>query len=263
MKRYSTIHPLYMSFYSKPLYRDVAMNWKKVSFLYLFLLLAICEIPLMFRLHDEVTEYIFQQAPDIVKQVPDISISKGIVSAEVQMPYIIMEPKKNSPLMIIDTTGKTVSLEGSDAFALLTKSELIVRRTRTSTWKFSTSEVDGLIIDKKMVYDLIEAFAGLIPVVMYPLGLLVSFVFRVTQALIFALAGIFLARNMNITLSYSQLVSLSIIAMTPSVMLGTIHDYSGVVVNSWWVISLMIAFGYLWFGVRSASEQPDDEHQPR
>ena len=70
--------------------------------------------------------------------MPDITVSKGIVSAEVQMPYIIMN-KKNSPLMIIDTTGKTVSLEGSDAFALLTKSELIVRRTRTSTWKFSTS----------------------------------------------------------------------------------------------------------------------------
>ena len=37
------------------------MNWKKVSFLYLFLLLAICEIPIMFRLHDEVSEYIFSR----------------------------------------------------------------------------------------------------------------------------------------------------------------------------------------------------------
>lgn len=263
MKRYSTIHPLYMSFYSKSLYRDVAMNWKKVSFVYLFLLLAICEIPLMFRLNDEVSEYIFQQAPDIVKQIPAIIVSKGVVSAEVQMPYIIREPKKNSPLMIIDTTGKTVSLEGSDAFALLTKSNLIVRRTKASTWKFDLSEVDSLVIDKKMVYDWIEAFAGLIPVVTYPLALLFSFIFRVIQALISALIGILLAKNLNISLSYSQSISLSIVSMTPAVMLGTIHDYSGIVVNSWWFISLVIALGYLWFGVKSVSEQPADEPQPR
>lgn len=45
MKNYSVFHPLYLSFFSKSLYQDVAKNWKGTGLAYLLLLLALAWVP--------------------------------------------------------------------------------------------------------------------------------------------------------------------------------------------------------------------------
>ncbi len=255
MKQYTTIHPLFMSFYSRSLYRDVGRNWKKISYLYLLLLLAVCLIPVMFKTHSLVSAYVLQKAPGIVRQVPPITITKGQVSTSVQMPYIIKDPESNAPLVIIDTTGQTTSLKGSAAFVLLTKTNLQLKKDPTETRTLDLSSVDNLVIDQSVAYDWIGTFLDYFIFVLYPLALIFSYALRIIQALIFAVVGMGIARSLRLSLRISSLMSLSIVSMTPAIMLDMVHNYIDVTVPSWWLIDFLIGMGYLFFAVSSLAER--------
>jgi hypothetical protein len=259
MKRYTTIDPLFMSFYSKPLYRDVAANWKKISYVYLLLLLSVCLIPVMFRTHQMVSDYVHAKAPEIVKQIPVITISKGKVSADVKMPYVIKDPDSKAPIAIVDTSGQTTTLKGSDAFVLLTRKSLVVRKDKTETRKFDLSEIDSLTINQSVAYDWVETFLNYFIFVLYPFSLLFSFALRIIQALIFALMGLVLATRLKSGLTFSSFMSLAIVAMTPSIMLDTVYNYVDMAIPSWWLVDFVIALGYFFFALRAVAEERSSE----
>lgn len=245
-----------MSFYSKALYQDVGGNWKKISFLYLLLLLGVCLIPLVFRTQSVVSDYLSREAPKIVKQTPVITISKGKVSVpkDFGMPYIIRDPENNNPLIIIDTTGRTTSLSGTEAIALLTETNLIVRAD-PATRVLDLSGIESLTVDQSRIYDWIETFLDYLAIILYPIALFFSYIFRVLQALVSAVIGMFFARNLGVPLGFRALVSLSITSMTPAIILNTVHDYVGISIPFWWLINFLIALGYLFFAVKANAER--------
>ena len=254
MRRFTTVHPLFMSFYSKALYQDVGRNWKKISLLYLLLLLSVCSIPIVFRVHSALSDYLHQEAPKIVKQVPVITIDKGVASVNEEMPYIIKDPESSAPLIIIDTTGKTDSLKGSDAIVLLTKTKLFFRRSARDTRTLDLSEIDTLTIDQARVYDWIETFLDYFIFVFYPFALLFSFLFRLVEALIFGAIGMLFARNMKVPLRYQATLSLALVSMTPAIILDTLYNYGDINIPFWWIINFLIAVGYLFFAVKANAE---------
>ena len=127
MKKYSIIHAPVMSFFSMDFYRDVGLNWKGVGFGYLFLLLAVFWVPKIIRIQWMASDFVEYEAPDVVGQVPEITIADGEVSIKEPQPYYITMPDSNKAIAIIDTTGSIVSLEDSNAFCLLTKTDFIMR----------------------------------------------------------------------------------------------------------------------------------------
>ncbi len=254
MKRYSTVHPLYMSFYSKPLYRDVAQNWGKLSFLYLFLLLSVCIIPSMFKFHSEVSEYLDRKAPKIIKQFPVITISKGQVSVDAEMPYVIKDPETGSVLIILDTTGKVTSLEDSNSVVLLTKTQLILKKPPKDKI-FDLSGINHLTITQSGLYDWMETFLDYFIYAVYPAGLLFSLLFRTVEALVFAALGTFFASSVKVSLRYPAIVSLAMVSMTPSIILDTLYNSADADIPFWWFINFSIALGYLFFAIRACAQQ--------
>lgn len=244
-----------MSFYSRPLYRYVGLNWRKVSYLYLLLLLAVCLIPTMFKTHALVSDYVLQRAPAIVRQIPVITITKGQVSADVQMPYTIKDPEGKTPLIIIDTTGKTNSLQGSPAFVLLTKGNLLLKKGDTETRTLDLSSIDSLVIDQSVAYDWIETFLDYFIFVLYPFALIFSYSLRIIQAMIFTIIGMGLAKSLKVSLKLYSLMSLAIVSMTPAIILDAVHNYIDVTIPSWWLIDFLVALGYLFFAVSSFAER--------
>jgi hypothetical protein len=243
-----------MSFYSRSLYQDVAMNWKKTSFLYLFLLLAVCSIPGMFKIQSQVSDYLKREAPGIIRQVPVIAITKGKVSIDEPMPYVIKDPETNAPLIIIDTTGQVTSLSGSEAMVLMTSTKLIIRKGPAETRTLDLSEIDNLRIDQAKIYDWVDLFTENFAFVLYPFALLFSFLFRILQALIFGVMGMVFAKNLRVPLSYPAVISLAMVSMTPAIILDTFYNYVEVKVPLWWLISFAITMGYLFFAVKANAE---------
>ena len=121
MKRYSIIHVPVLSFFSKDLYRDVCYNWKGSGFVYLLLLLSVCWIAPMVKLHVGLSDFVDNEAPKMVTQIPVITIVEGKASIDEPQPYYIQEPETGENLIVIDTTGTITSLEGTEVFALITE----------------------------------------------------------------------------------------------------------------------------------------------
>ena len=145
MKKYSIIHLPVLSFFSKDLYRDVGLNWKGICFGYLFIFLAICWIPIMVKIHTGFSAFVKNDAPPIIDQIPEITITDGQVSIEEPQPYFIKDPDNNDILAVIDTTGTITSPSDANAFFLLTEN-MMITQTEFETRSIDLSQFDGFSI---------------------------------------------------------------------------------------------------------------------
>jgi len=249
MKRFSIVQPLYMSFYSRELYRDVARNWGGSVFLYLFLLLALCWIPSLGKLKSDFSSYMQYEMPKMVNQIPEITIKDGTATVDAEMPYTITDPSTGKPLAILDTTGSTESLEGREAAILLTRDKLIAKKDEKETRIYSLAEVNEALINKDVINGWLSWFNKWFFVIIYPFALLFSYAFRVLQVLLYAAIGMLFDVSLKTRLGYSGLLRVTAVAITPAVILNTLRFTSGFEVPGWPVITFMTAMAYLFFGV--------------
>jgi len=255
MKQYGVFHPLFLSFFSKALYRDIAKNWKGVAFSYLLLLLALTWVPVMMQFHFNLSEGISREAPQIVNQIPKITITKGELSIDAPVPYYIIDTQSGEQIAAIDTSGQTTSIDQTRAFMLLTKKNLIMRqRHRAETRTYDLSDIKSFTLDRDSVMSWVQAFKKWFALAAYPFAVAGSFVYRVVQVLIYALIGMLFASILKTTLDYDALVRLSVISITPVVALNTLRRLLDVHVPMTWLISFVIAMIYLFIAVKANAD---------
>ncbi len=254
MKKFSISHIPVLSFFSKELYIDVGQNWKGVNFSYLLLLLAICWIPTMIKIHVGISNFVNNETPAIVNQVPEITITEGQVSIKESQPYYIKDPDSDEPLAIIDTTGQIESLEGTDAFCLLTGNKVIIKEGEFENRTYDLSNVQAFAVDSERITGWLGIGRKFLAVVIYPFALLGSYLFRIVQALIYAAVGLLFALWCKVTLSYATLLRLAVVAMTPCLLAKTIFGIADIHLPYATLISLVITLAYLFFAVKANSE---------
>ncbi|MDH4231823.1 MAG: DUF1189 domain-containing protein [Nitrospirota bacterium] len=254
MRRYNFLDSVYLSFYSKPFYQDVAGNWKGLCFTYLLFILCILWIPGTSRMHSELSDFLSAEAPKYVKQVPTITILHGKASIKEPVPYYINSTEKNTPFAIIDTSGRITSLDKTSAVLLLTDSKLIIKNRPSESRTFDLAEIDNVTIDQKVLREWIDSFDTLFPVILFPFVLLFSFFFHIIQVLVSAGIGTVFAKRLHATLNYKALVRLSAVSLTPAVILQTLHALLDIPFPYRTPISFLISLGYLYYAVASNSE---------
>jgi hypothetical protein len=255
MRRYTIIHPLYMSFFSKSLYKDVAKNWSGFCLWYLLSLLTLCLIPQVMTVQSDLNAYLNTEAPKIVRQFPTVTIRKGTASTEEPQPYFIRDEKTGKPLMIIDTTGGISTLKGTTASILLTGKSLIVRKDANETRTFDLSTVDNFTVGKTDLYNLMDMLEDWFAVMIFPFALLFSFIFHSIEVLIYAAAAALFLRRSSSSLPFRALFRLAVISITPVMIVGTVLFMAGVEVPYWWLFSFMLVMIYLYFAVRVSLEK--------
>jgi hypothetical protein len=251
MRKYNFLDSLYLSFYSKPFYQDIAGNWKGLCFTYLLFILCILWIPETSRIHSELSEFLSAEAPKYVKQVPSITITQGKVSIKEPVPYFINVPEKNTPFAIIDTSGQITSLEKTSALLLLTDSKLIIKNSRSEARAFDLAEIDTITIDQKVLREWIDSFDSLFPVILFPFVLLFSFFFHIIQVLVSAGIGTLFAKKVQANLNYKALIRLSAVSFTPAIILQTVHALLDIPFPYRTPVSFLISLGYLYYAVGS------------
>jgi Protein of unknown function (DUF1189) len=254
MKRYSVFHPFVLSFYSKSLYQDVGKHWRGTGLAYLLLLLAVCWAPVLLEMQLGFTLFAAHEGAALVKQIPAITISKGEVSTDVETPYFIKNPKDGTILAIIDTTGKYTSIENTSAKILLTKNQLISKKSDYETRTYDLSNIQSFHLDQARSQHWLDLARKWLLVAAYPLALLFSFIYRAFQALLYALIGMIFAKVMKAALNYLALLRLAIIAVTPAVIVNTIHSLGPAKTPYWGLICFLIAMLYLLFAVKANTE---------
>jgi hypothetical protein len=252
IRHYTIIDPLYMAFYSRDLYRGIARSWSTgICLLYMLSLVALCWIPGMIRLDTDITHYIDNEIPKFESQMPEITISKGEASIAEQQPYIIKDPESGDPVVIIDTTGKTKSLSGSKATALLTKNQLLIRSGSNERPMFNLSDFDDIKIDRTTFHSWLEAFTEWFALLIYPFAVILEFLYRMVQVLIYAVVGAIFSRFVDTGLNYRMLFKVCTVAMTPLIMLNMLAYFFRIEVPFPFFVNSAIATGYLIFAIRS------------
>ncbi len=267
MKKFSILHVPLLSFFSGELYRDVGLNWKGVGFGYLFLLLAICTVPGMFKIQRGLSHFIEEQAPPFINQVPKITIEKGEVHIDKPQPYYITAPDSNEIVAIIDTTGQIQSLDNTDAFVLLTKTKLISRQSKSESRTYDLTNVQHFVLDQYKITNWLNIGKKLLVPVLYPFVLLGSFIFRIIQSLIYAAIGLLFAAWCKTKLSYPALLRLAVTAVTPCIIVRTVLEYASVKLPLAGLWFFLAAMGFLFYGIKACSqiEEPatiEDELRP-
>jgi hypothetical protein len=253
MKKFSIIHIPLLSFYSRELYQDVGLNWKGVGFGYLFLLLAICTIPGMFKFQKGLSAFVNEYAPKFVNQVPNITIEKGEVHIDKPQPYYVTVPDSNQIIAIIDTTGQIQSLD-PNTFVLLTKTKLLSRQNKAEVRTYDLTGVQHFELNQDKVMNWLHVIQKLLVPVIYPFVLLGSFVSRIIQSLIYAAIGLAFASWCKTKLSYPALIRLAVTAITPVIIIRTVLEYASVVIPlaSLWLF--LVAMAFLLYGVKACSQ---------
>jgi hypothetical protein len=260
MKKFSIIHIPVLSFFSKDLYRDVGLNWKGICFGYLLLLLAICWIPMMVRMHLGFAGFVKDDAPPVVEQVPEITITDGRASIKEPQPYFIREPDSNQILGVIDTTGSIKSPADANAFFLLAKNSIIMKQSNYETRSYDLSQVESFSISGEGIMEFLLKAKKYLVIILYPLALISSYVYRIIQALIYAAIGLLFASTCKVTLSYGALLRLAVVAMTPCMIIKTVFGLAGVHLPCIvLLLYILITLAYLYFGVYACSQTPPAE----
>jgi len=260
MKRYSILHAFVFSFFSKSFYQDVGRNWRGTGLLYLFILLLVVWIPTMIKMQIGFSRFVEQDSPRITQQIPRITIKNGEASTDVATPYFIKD-EKGEPIAIIDMTGEYQNLDDSPAFLLLTKTKLITRDQRkTST--YDLQPVGSFEMDRAGVEGWLQTAKRLLVPVLFPIVLIVTFVLRAIQILIYAAIGLLFAKMLDTSLSYKTLMRLAAVALTPVLLLNLLLEFLPFSIPFWWLFGTIIGLAYLFLAVKANAEATPDYPVP-
>jgi hypothetical protein len=258
MKKYHVLESLFLSFYSKPLYQDVAKQWNGFALGYFLLVIAICWLPFSYDFHRLLNHFSAQILPGIVSQIPTITISKGKLSIDKPVPYVIKEPGDGVPLILFDTSNQPVSIQNANAYVLITQDAMIVRDNQKtkSVKSYPFSKLEDVRMGPSQFSEFAKKFILFSSVLMYPVAIMISFLIRFLEALLFGGIALAIAPLFRVRFNYQAGVRLAIIALTPALFFGTFVDYFSIPLlrTHVWFFEFIVFIGYLLYAVRAQQE---------
>ena len=260
MSKYSLFQIPLLSFYSSDVYRDMALNKKGIGFAYLFLLLAFCWLILVLVIDNKIDAYFEEYAPAFLVQFPEITIQDGKASLRESQPYYIDDPETGRPIAVIDTTGTIKTLEDTDAVILMNRNTVTFEKNKLETRTFHLSEIGDMVIDRELMSKWIETTKTYMPVLMYPFALAGSFLYRIIQMMLYAAFGMVFASMLKAELDFSQLLRLSVVAVTPSIIINTLLWIAGINFPMIGLIFFGLTMVYLYLGIKATIDtEPEEE----
>lgn len=250
MKQYRFFEAFYMAFYSKNLYRDVAKNWHGYTILYLLLMVTLSWLVFAHRYHlvtnvmlDNLTQKIMTQMP------PTITIKNGMVETPAKKPYVVKDEKPNDAIIVIDTTETHKTLpEAKNATILITRDTVILRDTQEERI-YTIPKSFNRTYDLVKVNEFLKSMTPYLLIPFFIFLIIFSFVYRLLQAVIYAILGKLVAIFAGIKLSYGAIYQIMIVAFTPVITISAIIEFLYINVAHPYVLYFVIAMFYMIFGI--------------
>lgn len=259
-RKYSALHLPFLSFFSKKLYRDIGFNWKGANMAYLFLLLAICWIPPTLSLRKEMMQSLDGNQLHIINQLPDIHIKNGMVQVDQTEPCYLKR-SDGTVVAIIDTTGSMNYIEDENVLALLTATELIIRRGENQFNTLNLSQVSDFHFNKYIANRWIQMTRNSLAPLSYGIFLLLSYIFIVLLMLLIAVVGLILSAAMHSSLKFSGILRIAAAAVTPSIILIAASIALQQPIPG--LIYIVVTLLYLLVGIRVCAKPAEEEQIPK
>ncbi len=234
--------PLY-AFYSKQFYRDTALKGKGFGFLYLFVLLVICNTVSVASGYFHIVESINSaESVAIYEKMPDMKLKDGRFSinkpspCKVQFKNILTKEPK---LIVFDTSSNAGEM--GDADLLLTEQGFrFVSNDKPIPWfqgfdfDLPAGNLQGFLQDvalKLLIFGLL-----IVPLV---------FLGHIILALIYSVVAMIVDSQ---KLGFKTAIRMSIVAMTPSIVLTALFYLFFCKPEAWELITVPVCITYIVLG---------------
>lgn len=247
------------TFYSREFYREVVHKWRGTGFAYLLKLAALIafltSILLNALLYHIIKDTVENKDSDyrlrqVIDQIPEMKFKNRKMETAVKQPYYIKLPESSQVIVIIDTTGKVTSLHGTEAAALFSQNEFLVRKDKDAFEVRNYPQAAGsinssLILSflKENVFSITMA-SGVISFFIIAVAV-ISFAFP--SAMLLALAGVYISRAMKFEMSYADSLRTSSVALTPVIIADSL-------LRPYIPISILViaSLCYIYFAITSS-----------
>jgi len=235
-----------------PVYASIKYLLKLITLL--TLLLSVCLIPQAMDLTRSITGW-------AEKHIPSFTITSGTVKADLPQPY---RSGDADFLFMLDTTGK---ITGPDPHAmrgvLVTADSLLFwlrAEQPTDTPVYTQRQSLRDLPDSTINADYVRVLVMLALWVSVPVMLIAGLAATFTQACFFSLATAILERGMSRGMSWSQLLNISLHAVTPAAIIFTTYTamrLEGIDLR----LVYLIAYGIFLIGGTNAARNPAPERE--
>ncbi len=259
MQQYNMLQAFFMSFYSRKLYRDVAVNWGGKTFWYLFLLLLLSWIFAVYQAQSFLNISFKQMPENIISQIPIMTIKDGKLITPQNHPYIITDPKSHANWAIIDTSGQYQTLDQAKTPILITQTEIY---TQTNPNEIKENKIPNhlnITLVPEKIKSYLQYYSHFVWIPIFIFALLGSYFYRIIQVLLYSIIGKIFSAIGNFPLTYSQIVQITMIAITPVIVIATILDGLGVIIKYQFLLYFVLAMLYMFYGIVANKKLPDTQ----
>jgi hypothetical protein len=262
MKRYTYFHALIAAFHSRAFYEEVTLTWRGTGIAYLLFLSSFCGIPYTLEIDHFYVEFIKKSLPAYIQDLPEIEIKDGQAHVSVEQPHYLKHDDK--VFAIIDTTGEITSIENSEAVVLITRNHILIKRPHLPTQSLNLKDFGTVKLTKQGLLNSANSLKTIILYFIYPFFLLSFFLLHLVQLFFFSIIGLSIAavRRSSQT-TYREILRLSSVAMTPSILIKTFFDYAEINLSLLWLFYFIVAAAYIGLAVHTGillKEQKSDLH---
>ncbi len=280
MRQYSFLHAFYLSFYSKWLYRDVAMNWKGFGWRYLIVIVVLAALgvtsigmyhlshlrfttePMEMTADSSLADRVSALINGMVQKMPVITLRDGKATTTEKQPYSITYPDSDVVVVVVDTNRIEASFgnQPETVRMMITQQNLLLREDFGSdTVVLPLADImQGTVIDQPQWLALLEATRDMLMsgmmMIFFPSLAAIWLVLLVLRCLLYGLIGMLFAEMLKVKgLAYQDMVRLAIIASIPMTVFYVIRlAIPGLyTVPMLGVISFLVGLGYLYFALYS------------
>ena len=257
MKKFNAFHPLFLSPFSVPLYKDVAKNWKGLGFSYLLLLALIPTIALMaiiisytnsikpvdfveniekYEQNPESLEYFINNSiVSFVGQFPEMKFEKCKLIADIKnQPVIIKDMESDTDIITLDTTGKVTTPQYNSQTPITITQDFIhiIKQNgeaRTIYFADHCDKLEGQIINSDTVLPFIEygvaEFKGTFFIIATIAIYIIIYLVLIFQSLIYGFCGLIIGLIVKSEYDYPDFVRFATIAITPLIVILMILNF--------------------------------------
>ena len=239
--------------FDKDFLRDVMFRWTGAGLIYLHLIVGLIWIPLTIQAEVKLIRFV-DEAPTWVDGFPSITVDQGTVYTAIppeRMPYSWTPGGQDEPVLVLDTTGQTQSLEGRSEPLLITKTHLV-----TEDGPVSLDAVPFFWVDQALILEMMDGATLWFPVMYYLCAFLVSITYRCGQAMLYGLIAFAMARFDDKVLGLGGGMRLAAMAITCVLYLDMVVSMLPWDIPGWGLVAFALAMAYLWWGVKVAKEGP-------
>lgn len=256
MSKYSAVQAPIFALFDPGLYDAVRYEWKGTNLLYLCGLLAVLTAATALGLFIQLTAVSNNEAQKIIGQFPKMTFKDGEMSIDKPSPYRVSNPWPTADdagmsLIVFDTSGNLTSTDDAKAAILFTKTEMVSNSGKNLT--YSTYGQSG-VIDQDLINSWLRMGVFLIPVAFFLFGWPLAWIGHAFQGLIYAGIAALVGQVSGSPLPFSAALRLSIMCMTPVMLISTVMYISHLIIPYWQFLCIPVIIGYIVFAIRTTAK---------